>query len=69
MLQRMALSRINGKRGPWSYEGSMPQCRGIEGEKVGVGGWMEEHPYRSRGGGRMGWRFLGGAGRGITFEM
>jgi hypothetical protein len=27
----------------------MPQCRGIEGGEVGVGGRMEEHPHRSRG--------------------
>ena len=27
----------------------MPQCRGTEGREVGVGGWMEEHPHRSRG--------------------
>jgi hypothetical protein len=27
----------------------MPQCRGIEGGEVGVGGWVEEHPPRSRG--------------------
>jgi hypothetical protein len=27
----------------------MPQCRGTEGREVGVGGWVEEHPHRSRG--------------------
>ena len=27
----------------------MPQCREIEGGEVGMGGWVEEHPYRSRG--------------------
>jgi hypothetical protein len=27
----------------------MPQCRGIEGREVGVGGWVEEHLHRSRG--------------------
>jgi hypothetical protein len=26
----------------------MSQCRGIEGREVGVGGWLEEHPHRSR---------------------
>jgi hypothetical protein len=26
----------------------MPQCRGIEGGEVGVGGCVEEHPHRSR---------------------
>jgi hypothetical protein len=29
--------------------GQMLQCRGIKGGKVGVGGWVEEHPHRSRG--------------------
>jgi hypothetical protein len=27
----------------------MTQCRGIEGGKVEVGGWVEEHPHRRRG--------------------
>jgi hypothetical protein len=49
----MALSCINGRRGPWSYEGLIdPQYRGVEGVEggeVGVGGWVEEHPPRSRG--------------------
>jgi hypothetical protein len=27
----------------------MLQCREIEGREVGVGGWVEEHPHRSRG--------------------
>jgi hypothetical protein len=27
----------------------MPQCKGIEGGKVGVGEWVEEHPHRIRG--------------------
>jgi hypothetical protein len=31
-----ALSGINGRGGPWSYEGLMPQCRGILGPP-GVG--------------------------------
>jgi hypothetical protein len=26
----------------------MAQCRGIEGREVEVGGWVEEHPHRSR---------------------
>jgi hypothetical protein len=49
----------------------MPQCRGIKGGEVGVSGWVEEHPSRSR------WRedvigcFWEGRKRGkiITFEM
>jgi hypothetical protein len=33
----------------------MPQCRGMEGREVGVGGWVEEHSHRSRGlGGKIG---------------
>jgi hypothetical protein len=27
----------------------MPHCRGTEGGEAGVGGWVEEHPPRSRG--------------------
>jgi hypothetical protein len=46
----MTLSGINGRRGPWSYEGWIkPQCRGIEGRVVGVSGWVEEHLHRSKG--------------------
>jgi hypothetical protein len=29
---------INGRRVPWSHEGLMPQCRGIQGREVGVSG-------------------------------
>jgi hypothetical protein len=36
----------------------MPQCRGIEGGEVGVGGWVEEHLVEA-GGGRMGEGFPG----------
>jgi hypothetical protein len=49
----------------------MPQCRRIKGTEVGVGGWLEEHPHRSRvredvigcfqEGGKL--------GKGITFDM
>ena len=55
---------INGRRGPWSCEGSMPQCRGMSGQgsrsgmvgEQGEGGWNSE--------------FLEGKPRkGITFEM
>ena len=28
-----ALLDTNGRRGPWSYEGSMPQCRGMSGQE------------------------------------
>jgi hypothetical protein len=46
---------------------SVGECQGRE---VGVGGWVEEHPHRSRG--RRGWdrRFLEGKlGKGIAFEV
>jgi hypothetical protein len=44
----------------------MPQCKRIKGGKMGVGGWVEEHPLRRRGrednlGGKL--------GKGITIEM
>jgi hypothetical protein len=48
-----------------------PSVGEFEGGKVRVGGWVEEHPHRSRG--REG--VLGGfwewekPGKGITFEM
>jgi hypothetical protein len=33
----------------------MPQCRGMQGGKVGVSRWLGEHPHRGRGrGDRMG---------------
>jgi hypothetical protein len=37
--RRMALSGINGRRGPWSCEGSMPQYRGIR-ELESRSGWV-----------------------------
>ena len=50
MLQRMDLSRINGRKGPWSYEGSIDApVWETEAMDVGVGGWVEEHPNRSTG--------------------
>jgi hypothetical protein len=42
-----ALSGINGRGGPWSLEGLMPQSRGMLGGEAGVGG-RGEHPHRSR---------------------
>ena len=49
----------------------MPQCREIEGREVGVGGWVEEHPHRSRGREDVIGCFQEGGklGKGITFEM
>jgi hypothetical protein len=43
----MALLDINGRRVPWSCDGSMPQCRGMPGwgsksgwvGEQGFGGW------------------------------
>jgi hypothetical protein len=43
----------------------MPQCRGIKGGEAGVGGWVEEHPHRSKGRGDK----IGGFQEGITLEM
>jgi hypothetical protein len=49
----------------------MPQCRGIEGRKVGVGGWVEEHIYRSREkeDGIGGFLEVGNPEKRITFKM
>jgi hypothetical protein len=50
----------------------MPQCRGIKGGEVGVGGWVEEHHHRSKGGREdvIGCIQEGGKqGKGITFEI
>jgi hypothetical protein len=60
--QRMALLDINGKRGPWSCEGLIPQCRGIPRREVGVCGLV------SRERGNRGFS-EGKPGKGITFEM
>jgi hypothetical protein len=48
----------------------MPQCRGIKGGEVGVGGWVEEHHHRSRRREDMMGSFQEGgkAGKGITFK-
>jgi hypothetical protein len=48
----------------------MPQCRGIEGRDVRVGGWVE-HPHRSWGREDVigCFREEGKLGKGITFEM
>jgi hypothetical protein len=47
------------------------QCRGIEGGEVGVGGWVKEHPHRSRRRENVIGCFWEGEkpGKGITFEM
>jgi hypothetical protein len=41
-----ALSGKNGRGGPWSCEGLIPQCRGMPG-LGGSSGWVGEHPQRS----------------------
>jgi hypothetical protein len=48
MWQRMALSGINGRTGPWSSEDLMSQCGGMpaRGRRQK---WVAEHPHRSRG--------------------
>jgi hypothetical protein len=60
----MALSVINGRQGPWSCEGSMPQYKGMPGPGRGSG-WVGEQ------GDRVGDRGFseGKPGKGITFEM
>ena len=66
LLQRMDLLDINGKRGPGSCEGSMPQCRGMPGQGMGVGGLVS-----SGWGDGIGFFFFleGKPGKGVTFEM
>jgi hypothetical protein len=44
---------------PWSCEGWMPQCRGMQG---GGSGWVREHPQKSRKTGD-GMEFCGGEAR------
>jgi hypothetical protein len=59
-----ALSVINGNRGPWSCEGSMPQYRGMSGPGI-ESGWVGEQRE-----GREQRRFSEGKpGKGITFKM
>jgi hypothetical protein len=55
---------INGRRGPWSQEGLMPQCRGMP-EPGSWVGWVGEQGER---GGERGLQ-RGKPGKGITFEM
>jgi hypothetical protein len=49
---------INGRRGPWSCEGSMPQYKGMPGPGMGVGG------LGSQGGGEGMGIFGGETGKG-----
>ena len=62
MQQRMALSDINWRKGPWSSEGSMPQCRGMP-EQGRESEWVGEQGVWDRDFSE------GKPGKGITFEM
>jgi hypothetical protein len=55
---------INGRRGSWSCEGLMPQCKGMQGQ----GGQSWGHTLIEAGGGGMEFQ-RGKSGKGITFEM
>jgi hypothetical protein len=60
----MALLDINGRKGPWSCEGLIPQCRGMP-EQGNRSGWVGE-----QGEGEGDREFSDGEpGNGITFEM
>jgi len=57
---------MSGRRGLWSSEGSMTQCRGMPGPGGGSG-WVGEQGEGVEGRGR---EFLQGKpGKGITFKM
>jgi hypothetical protein len=55
---------INGRRDPWSCEGSMPQYRGMPGPG-GRSGWVGEQGEGEGGRGVLERKL----GKGITFEM
>ena len=64
ILKERTLLVINRRRGPRSYEGSMPQYQGVPGPGS-RSGWVGEQ--RERGGNR---EFSeGNQGKGLTFEM
>ena len=54
----------NRRRGPWSYEGSMPQYRRMPGPGS-RSGWVGDQGERERDRGFS----EGKLGKGITFEM
>jgi hypothetical protein len=60
----MALSVINGMKGPWSCEGSMPQYREIP-RQGSRSGWVVE---QEEGGGNKGFSERK-PGKGMTLEM
>jgi hypothetical protein len=52
MQQRMALTGISGKRGPWFYEGLKPQCSGKPGQEGGSrvgGGALSQNQWEGEG--------------------
>ena len=55
---------INGRRGPGSCEGSMPQYRGMPGPGS-RSGWVGEQGYGERNRGFLEGKLV----KGITFEM
>jgi len=67
----MALLGLNGRKGLWSYEGSIPQCRGMPGQgsrREWMGGWGNN--LVEAGGGRGDRGFLERKlEKGITFEI
>ena len=66
----MALSGINGRRGPWSCEGLIPQCREMPGWE-GRSGWVKGEAGIGEGEGVWNRVFpKGKTGKGdITFEV
>jgi hypothetical protein len=64
MYQRMALWDINERRGPWFYEGLMPQCRGVPGQGS-RSGWVGEQGEKRWNEGVS----EGKWGKGLKFEM
>jgi hypothetical protein len=56
---------INGRRGPWSCESSMPQYRGMP----GPGSWSGWVGEQGEWGDGIGWFLEGIPEKGITFEM
>jgi hypothetical protein len=63
-VPEMAYSDISGRRGPLSYEGSMPQCGGMPGPES-RSGWVGEQGE----GMEEGIFSEGKPEKGITFEM
>jgi hypothetical protein len=59
---------MNGRRGLWFWEGSMPQCRGTPEQESRSGWWWASTIIEAEVGGER--DFPGGKlEKGITFEM